>query len=554
MSRALWMLALLGCTENELGQLPDDKATPTPAISVDPSQLWFGEVALGETAAEAVTLTNPGSATLHVQALTVSGASGFALLPPAPLEIPAGEAAVVEVAYTAGGAEQEGALQVFSDAENAPELTVPLSGSAAYPLLSIAPDPHLFDWLEGPGQADGAVSLENTGAAPLTIDAVLVSGAGFSAEAVALPVTLAPSEALTVPVSFEGTEEGLFEGALWASSDAPSGTQKGALIGRVGFGAVEGRICAPGGDGWAVGARVFLPMDYNGDGTVDETFETRTDQDGRFTLTPLPLGTHTLQVEKGSFTAQIAVTIQSGTTELPEEQCLDPDSVKIAVAHGEFDHVEDLLSAMSLSYDSYVGTDITALITDPDALAAYDIVFFNCGTSFHWLYQSDVVAETLREYVTSGGSVYASDWAHLFVEVPFPNLIDFHGDDDNVFDPLTWTGSWDDVPYVGAADTITASVEDATMRLVLGDTAELTYDLEAWVVPVGTGTSATVLMRGDVLTWDLEAATYSKTLSDVPLAVRAHPLLGTVIYTSFHNEQQLTDDMAEALKEIILSL
>jgi hypothetical protein len=84
---------------------------------------------------------------------------------------------------------------------------------------------------------------------------------------------------------------------------------------------------------------------------------------------------------------------------------------------------------------------------------------------------------------------------------------------------------------------------------VLGSgTARLNYDLDAWAVPEDVGSETEVLVQGvaDTIWWD--------TVTNAPLAVRTHIGEGTALYTSFHNESQVTEDMEAILNEFILSL
>ena len=156
-------------------------------------------------------------------------------------------------------------------------------------------------------------------------------------------------------------------------------------------------------------------------------------------------------------------------------------------------------------------------------------------------------------FVSDGGSVYSSDWAHLIVEAAWPDKIDFYGDDDLFHDP-TMSLDLADSAYVGRATNTNGEVLDQTMVMALGSTsANIIYDLDAWVVPLSVGGGASVMIQGSAPTWDIATGNPATTYNNVPLAIRFDPG-GTVIYTTFHNELQITMDMEIALKEIILSL
>jgi len=304
---------------------------------------------------------------------------------------------------------------------------------------------------------------------------------------------------------------------------------------------LKGRICDPSGGYWVVGATASAEWDANGDGIMDFEVLEQTDGEGRFTLLDLPPGPNHIEVSKGSFSTSIDVDLVAGQIlELDEPSCLDRENIHIAVVTGEYDDIGEILTDLTLAYDSYDGissTEYLALLGDPGAMAAYDIIFLNCGIEWSWLSQQEQIGANIVDYVQQGGSLYASDWAYWFIEKSYPDLLDFRGDDATVGDAFN-----------GAPGSFIATVVDANMQGLLGsNTAEITFNYNAWAVPQTAGTQAKILVKGDM---SLEDGT---PVSDSPLSVR---LLGgdRVIYTAFHNESQTTLDMDLLLLEIILSL
>ena len=83
--------------------------------------------------------------------------------------------------------------------------------------------------------------------------------------------------------------------------------------------------------------------------------------------------------------------------------------------------------------------------------------------------------------------------------------------------------------------------------------ASLVYDLDAWVVPVGASSDLNVMIRGDASVWETDFSV-AKHHSRYSFGHPINPGAGRVIFTTFHNEAQMTSDMEAALKEIILSL
>jgi hypothetical protein len=308
------------------------------------------------------------------------------------------------------------------------------------------------------------------------------------------------------------------------------------------FGGVSGKVCDPSGDGYVVGATVYVDYDTDGDGTIDGRAETTTDENGAFTLEGIPEGTWTVVVTKGSFSTTFDVLVTDGEiSELAYEECLDGDSATIAVISGNYDSVESILDRLEIEYDLYDGngysTQYLDLLKDATRLKDYDIVFFNCGVNDLWLIDQSEIVANLKAFVDGGGSVYASDWAYYFVESSWPDKIEFYGNDQA-------SGS----AYVGKSGSLTAAVGDATIEAIVGnDEADLNYDLPSWVVPEGAAAGTNVLLTG-------EATVQSGERIESPLATRFYEGPGQVIYTTFHNEQQTTLHMDLILEEIILSL
>jgi len=92
------------------------------------------------------------------------------------------------------------------------------------------------------------------------------------------------------------------------------------------------------------------------------------------------------------------------------------------------------------------------LFSNQSTLNGYHMAFFPCicgtlGSEFP-LQNADM----LRAWVSAGGKLYASCWASQWAEYPFPEYIEFHGDDTSYV-----------VGNVGYYDT-NGRIEDPTMR------------------------------------------------------------------------------------------
>jgi len=182
-------------------------------------------------------------------------------------------------------------------------------------------------------------------------------------------------------------------------------------------------------------------------------------------------------------------------------------------------------------------------------LEKYDAVYINCSGDAES--PSDEVVSAVKQYVKNGGVVYASDFAAGVVNKAFPGKINFYGGDVSS-------------AHVGTTGEVTAKVVDSGLASVLGKSSvTINYDMGAWVVVDSAGTGTRVLMTGDVPATSYDASAYqnldysdpeklkeamdkmqsSNTLSNKPLVLTFSEGKGEVLYTTFHNEAQLSKDV-----------
>jgi hypothetical protein len=158
----------------------------------------------------------------------------------------------------------------------------------------------------------------------------------------------------------------------------------------------------------------------------------------------------------------------------------------------------------------------------------FDILFIPCGSEADSA--SSTVINNVELYVQEGGVIYGSDWAMNIINGSFPGKIDF----------LDYDGmsSWSNDSYI---------VDDALRQYIGKSLIDIEYDLPIWCAIDSVAPDVTTLIRGEV-------HTYSGTLLNKPLSVRFSYGLGTVIYTTFHNEAQITADIEQVLTYYIESI
>ena len=219
---------------------------------------------------------------------------------------------------------------------------------------------------------------------------------------------------------------------------------------------------------------------------------------------------------------------------------------KLAVTPVGYDDMASVLGKLGVTPDEITFEQMANVSN----LEKYDAVYINCSGDAES--PSDEVVSAVKEYVKGGGIVYASDFAAGVVNKAFPGKINFYGGD---------VAS----AHVGNTGDVAAKVVDSGLASVLGKTSvTINYDLGAWVVVDSAGSGTRVLMTGDVPTNSYDASAYqnldysdseklkeamekaqtsSSTIKDKPLVLAFSEGKGVVLYTTFHNEAQLTNDV-----------
>ncbi|MBI2374826.1 MAG: choice-of-anchor D domain-containing protein [Deltaproteobacteria bacterium] len=494
-------------------------------LEVRPSPIAFGGVTLGTTQRISVEVANVGGSLCTVGAIKLTPASdrSFSVATPAlPMFIPSGASRTVDVTFrpTVAGL-VSGTLEVYGLIPIRPNVSVPVSGAGSGPKLCVDPDPVVF----GTGPV-GAVNTRSASLFACGTEDVLISGLALPAPTSAeYTIPVPPTYPLRISVGtiarlelrFVGTDVGREDGILRISSnDAIMPVMDVDLIAAASSGPcgdLAGRICGVGGIGPIAGAKVRVD-------TASGPIETETNENGDFVLTCLPPGSVTVHASSGSWSTSFGGTVDAySLTSIPGQQCLDPESAKIAVVWGQWDSFQDILTQMRVPYDLFGDANDPApeeLLLDPVKMAEYDIIFFNCGFGEGLVTGSGL--QYLRDFVSNGGSIYASDWSYDVVEVGWPAAHDFYHD-DAIENDAQGAGNF----------TGPAAVVDASLRTALGLTEVRITSCCTAIDSAGPGT--TVYLEGDRLG---DGVTRPLMTSFSP-----GPLAGRVFYTDFHNTDQV---------------
>lgn len=200
---------------------------------------------------------------------------------------------------------------------------------------------------------------------------------------------------------------------------------------------------------------------------------------------------------------------------------------------------------------------IDDLLTDTELMDDYSVILLNCGLDETLSSDATVIAN-IQDYIENGGHIYASDWAYLFVEEPFPDLLDFYG--DTSVDGLGSTAEQDEARVGEGSLDQTVNIEDASLLSFLrdedivddtADTATVNFNLGSWVVMSNAADDVTQLLTTDDLaSLDNEVLSGNTTIPIAALSCGSSTD-GGIFYGSYHTEiGEATDE--DSAQEAIL--
>ncbi|HYL62883.1 MAG TPA: choice-of-anchor D domain-containing protein [Candidatus Methylomirabilis sp.] len=209
-------------------------AAPAPAVQVSSSSINFGNGVVGTTTSQVLTIKNTGTATLSITQINETGAafstSGYSL----PMSINAGQQTTITVAFlptTVGSA--SGNLSLVSNAPTSPT-AISLSGTGIAATLTLTVSPTSLSFgnvTTNTISAPQVVTVTNAGNANVTISQITLTGAGYSMTGGSAPVTLSPTQNITLSITFGPTTAGVSSGSISLVSNATGSPATVSLTG-----------------------------------------------------------------------------------------------------------------------------------------------------------------------------------------------------------------------------------------------------------------------------------------------------------------------------------
>ena len=204
-----------------------------PLLSIVPSSVNFGDVTVGVTNSQTMTIKNPGTANLTITQANLAGTSftmsGLTL----PLSIAPGGSAVFNISFGPASASTfPGTLTLVSNAPTSPtNVAIAGTGIGQVRQLSVSPASLSFGSLTTGTSATQTLTLTNAGNTSVSISQIAASGTGFTSSAIATPISLAPGQTTSVTVVFAPAAAANLSGSVTVISNGANSPLAVALSG-----------------------------------------------------------------------------------------------------------------------------------------------------------------------------------------------------------------------------------------------------------------------------------------------------------------------------------
>ena len=217
--RWMWLVAMgvgafvgAGCIETGVNEdkIAAGASSLDPDILVEPGELAFEQLVPGSSSTQILRITNTGADDLQVSDMRIVGTSAFTLVDfGGPFTLPFKESKEITVQFAPINPEDQGELTIYSNDPGDPATLVPLSGGAVVPELLVSPNPYNFGLVPVGCSADGEITLQNIGDAPLTVRGLVDTLSNLTTSPVidaAHPLVLQPGAYQTVTMTLDVPE------------------------------------------------------------------------------------------------------------------------------------------------------------------------------------------------------------------------------------------------------------------------------------------------------------------------------------------------------------
>jgi Abnormal spindle-like microcephaly-assoc'd, ASPM-SPD-2-Hydin len=211
-----------GCATTSLPEKSSTPNQPTQQgqVSISPSSLAFGNVNVGSSASQKVSISNSGSAPFTVTAYSCFG-TGFTVTgPAAPFTVAAGQSASFTAKFSPGASGDSTGDISIATTEPSTLATVALSGAGVVRKINASSTNLSFGIVAVGNTKSQTVTLTNTGTGSVTISQAVPSGASVGIAGLTLPETIAAGSSEQFSVTFTPAAAGSITGSISLVSDA----------------------------------------------------------------------------------------------------------------------------------------------------------------------------------------------------------------------------------------------------------------------------------------------------------------------------------------------
>ena len=225
-------ITMMDASSNSVGQIAmQGQGANGGLLSVSTASLDFGSVAVNSAQMQTLTLTSTGTSSVTVNSAAIAG-TGFTLTGGTfPMILNPSQTATLQVQFSpAASGTANGQLTISSSSASGSSTVVPLSGTgmAATPLtnpsLAVSTTSLNFGSVTVNSPTMMPVTLISNGTAPVTVNSAAIAGTGFTVVGGTLPMTLNPSQTVTLQVQFDPTTTGTASGQLTIGSNSTNGS------------------------------------------------------------------------------------------------------------------------------------------------------------------------------------------------------------------------------------------------------------------------------------------------------------------------------------------
>ena len=193
-------------------------------LTPSPASLNFGNVSVGSSQTQSVSVTNSGGSSVTLSQAAVSG-NGFTMSAFTPQTLAAGQSITLSVAFTATSAGTANGMLNLSSTASDSSLSVALSGAGTSVAGQLAASPVSVSF----GNVSVGASSNQSGVLTATGASVTVSSASssnsqFTIGGISLPMTIASGQSVPFTVTFSPLVSGTVSGSLSFVSNASTST------------------------------------------------------------------------------------------------------------------------------------------------------------------------------------------------------------------------------------------------------------------------------------------------------------------------------------------